>query len=228
MPSSDKTPKEVNWKGFSVGTRHFRRLGIATCSTMLARFDAYCEKARSSAKTGQIEGWRRAGARPEYFYRVCKDGTHLELKTAEQLVKFMASGSPRLRGIIQELLTWKVLEPIQPMKWKHHQKLLAVECLPATAWFIELALWALLVGIRTLHAGLATSERDALIHTFNDPGSDLNVMIMTYDVGSVGLNLHEACDRVILSAPGKSWNHEAQAAGRCLRVCNLFSRILVP
>lgn len=193
---------------------------------MLARFDAYCEKATSSTKTGQIDEWRTAGARPEYFYRVSKDDTHLELKKAEQLVRFMASGSPRLRVILQELLTWKLLEPLDPTKWRHHQKLLVVECLPATAWFIELALRALLVGVRTLHAGLSALERDALIQKFNDPESELKVMIMTYDVGSVGLNLHEACDRVILSAPGRSWNHEAQAAGRCLRVCNPFSKYL--
>ncbi|KAJ6137705.1 Helicase C-terminal [Penicillium samsonianum] len=51
---------------------------------------------------------------------------------------------------------------------------------------------------------------------------------MTYDVGSVGLNLYEACDRVILSAPGKSGNHEAQAEGRCLRVYNPFPEFFIP
>ncbi|KGO68052.1 Helicase, C-terminal [Penicillium expansum] len=225
--SNTTTIQEVNRRRFGAGARHFRRLEIATCSTKLARFDAFCEKGSLSTKTEQIDNWRKAGARPEYFYRICKDETHLALKKAEQLLKFMASGSPRLRVIFQELLTWKILEPLNPGKWCHHQKLLVVECLPATAWFIELALRALLVGVRTLHAGLSTSDRDTLIHKFNDPESDLKVLIMTYDVGSVGLNLHQACGRVILSAPGKSWNHEAQAAGRCLRITSKFNLTVI-
>ena len=87
-----------------------------TYSAMFARFDAYCEKASINTQTGQIDEWRKAGARPEYFYRVRKDDTHRELRTAKQCVKFMASGSPRLRVVLQELLTWKVLEPLDPTK----------------------------------------------------------------------------------------------------------------
>ncbi|KAJ5706397.1 hypothetical protein N7536_002086 [Penicillium majusculum] len=72
---------------------------------MFAQFNAYCEKASINTKTGQIDEWRKAGARPEYFYRVCKDDTHLELRTAKQNAKFIASGSPRLRVVPQKLLT---------------------------------------------------------------------------------------------------------------------------
>jgi superfamily II DNA or RNA helicase len=49
----------------------------------------------------------------------------------------------------------------------------------------------------------------------------LKVLITTYDVGSVGLDLHKACNCVILTAPGRSWSQEAQAAGRALRVCQM-------
>lgn len=65
-----------------------------------------------------------------------------------------------------------------------------------TAWFMGLGLWALLVGVQTLDAGLSTLEQDA---RFNDSESDLNVMITTYDVGAVELNLHQACDSMIVS-----------------------------
>jgi SNF2 family DNA or RNA helicase len=50
----------------------------------------------------------------------------------------------------------------------------------------------------------------------------LKVMIITYDIGPVGLNLHKACDFVILCAPGRNWSQEAQAFGRCLPVCSLI------
>ncbi|KAJ5487133.1 hypothetical protein N7530_001433 [Penicillium desertorum] len=68
-----------------------------------------------------------------------------------------------------------------------------------------------------MHAKLNDQERRSLVENFNDPKSNLKVMIITYNIGSVGLNLHEACDFVILSAPGRNWSQEAQAFGRCLQ-----------
>lgn len=104
-------------------------------------------------------------------------------------------------------------------RFGHHQKILIVDSCPLNAWYAEVVLRAALVDARTLHSALEPSERDTLVNEFNDPQSTLRVLITTYDMGSVGLNLHHACNRVILTSPGRSWAQEAQAAGRALRVC---------
>ncbi|KAJ5326908.1 Helicase C-terminal [Penicillium brevicompactum] len=67
------------------------------------------------------------------------------------------------------------------------------------------------------------TERKLLVDEFNDPKSNLSVMIITYDIGSVGLNLHKACNMAVPAAPGNSWSQEAQAYGRCLRVTSMFN-----
>ncbi|OQE88653.1 hypothetical protein PENNAL_c0016G02803 [Penicillium nalgiovense] len=62
---------------------------------------------------------------------------------------------------------------------------------------------------------------------FNDAKSDLQVLVMTYDVGTVGLNLYMACDRVTLSSSGRSWEQESQVIGRCLRQFDALFQILI-
>jgi hypothetical protein len=44
------------------------------------------------------------------------------------------------------------------------------------------------------------------------------VLIMTYEVGAVRLNLHDACDRVAITSIGRSRPQESQQAGRVCRV----------
>ncbi|KXG53232.1 uncharacterized protein PGRI_002820 [Penicillium griseofulvum] len=68
-----------------------------------------------------------------------------------------------------------------------------------------------------MHSGLNEEQRVNLVRDFNNPASGIKVLIITYNIGSVCLNLHEACVLVILSTPGRSWDNEAQAFGRCLR-----------
>lgn len=141
-------------------------------------------------------------------------------KTAKELVSALVDGSPRLRAILNLFETLNLLEPVT-REDETHRKMLIVESCPLNAWFIEVVLNLALIGTRTMHAKLKDTGRKALVDEFNNPTSQLKVLIITYDIGSVGLNLHQACNLVVLSAPGKSWSAEAQAFGRCMRVCSL-------
>ncbi|CAI7587329.1 unnamed protein product [Penicillium palitans] len=107
--SNTTTTNEINRQRFGAGAHHLRRREIATCSTMLAPFDAYCEKASFNINIGQIDEWRKAGARPEYFHRVCKDITHLKLKKSEQLLNVMLPTSLSFM-LFYKYSTWKILE----------------------------------------------------------------------------------------------------------------------
>lgn len=43
---------------------------------------------------------------------------------------------------------------------------------------------------------LSNTEKGLLVELFNDTTSTLQVLIMLYDVGAIGLYIHIACDEV--------------------------------
>jgi SNF2 family DNA or RNA helicase len=57
-----------------------------------------------------------------------------------------------------------------------------------------------------------------MVDLFNAENSTLKVLIMLYDVGAVGLNLHKACNRVVIASLPRSRAQESQLGGRALRV----------
>jgi hypothetical protein len=71
-----------------------------------------------------------------------------------------------------------------------------------------------------MHAGLSNRAKSQLCDLFNEAKSTFKVLIMMYDVGAVGLNLHIACDRVLALAIPRSEGQSAQVAGRANRVSN--------
>lgn len=83
---------------------------------------------------------------------------------------------------------------------------------------MQTLLRAALVNSRVVRPELTILEREISEKKLNDPASDLQVLIITYDLGPLGLYLHEACNCIILTAPGINWTQEARAAGRCLWV----------
>jgi superfamily II DNA/RNA helicase len=62
-------------------------------------------------------------------------------------------------------------------QYGHHQKLLIVDSVPINAWYMEKVLRAALVDAKTLHSSLDQQERDLLVKHFNDPRSELKVLI---------------------------------------------------
>lgn len=190
-------------------------------STRLANLNSKHEFTDSDTLIPTLRRWRDAGIPAEWAWGATREDFDPPVKTAFDFIKSLVQGSPRLRVIFQQLADQKVMRPLDKKRYGHHQKVLIVDSVPINAWYIEKVLRAALVDAKTLHSSLDQHERDVLVKQFNDPKSDLKVLITTYDVGSVGLNLHKACNCVILTAPGRSWSQEAQAAGRALRVCQM-------
>ncbi|KAJ5188427.1 SNF2-like protein [Penicillium cf. griseofulvum] len=154
----------------------------------------------------QLNKGRDQGLTGEWIHRVVRQEGELlwPVQSAIKLVHYLVEGSPRLRAILHLIHHYGVLEAANPAQYSHHQKALIVECCPLNAWYLEVVLNAALIGTRAMHVNLNEQERKSLVDNFNDPNSSLKIIITTYDIGSVGLNLYEACDLVILSALGRS------------------------
>ena len=139
-------------------------------------------------------------------------------KNAQELLAFLTNGSPIARLVFQELLAIKALEPLEKARYGHYQKLIIGETYPANAFFLQALLRCALVDARVFHADLSHQGKSQLVDLFNDPTSSLKVLIMMYEVGAVGLNLHIACNRVLIASVARSRGQESQLAGRALRV----------
>ncbi|KAJ6177996.1 hypothetical protein N7519_008457 [Penicillium mononematosum] len=136
------------------------------------------------------------------------------------------------QGLFGRLENFSSQEPLalfpKPLSWYARDHFIKTAfAFPINAWYMGKVLRAALVDAKTLHSSLDQQERYLLVKHFNDPRSELKVLIMTYDVGSVGLNLHKACNCVILTAPSRSWSQEAQATGRALRITSEFPLVVI-
>jgi hypothetical protein len=69
-----------------------------------------------------------------------------------------------------------------------------------------------------MHAGLTNSAKTEMQDLFNDPKSSFRALVMPYDVGAMGRNLHIACGRMCLLTLGKHRSQEEQCGGRASRV----------
>lgn len=226
MLKRDITPSKRmrfdNTGGFISATRSLRKLGIANFSTKLARLNLAMEKVDGNTHVMQLRRWREEGLEAEFIHELTRGPGEPKAKTARELIKYLCEGSPSCRAVFQEILATKALEKLDKQRYKHHQKLIVVESIPACAWYLEALCRAALIDARWMHAGLSIQARTELCDLFNDPHSSVRVLIMIYEVGAVGLNLHVACDRVLSIAIPKSEAHNAQAAGRVNRVSTII------
>lgn len=123
-----------------------------------------------------------------------------------------------MRLVFQELLSIKAIELVDKERYKSRQKLLIGETIPVNAFYLQTVLRKCLVDARIFHADLSHQAKSNIVDLFNDPQSSLKVLIMMYDVGAVGLNLHTACDTVLIASIPRSRGQESQLAGHALRV----------
>lgn len=176
------------------------------------------ENAGGNTHVATLNSWRERGFEADFIQDMTRGGGEPKSKTARELLEYLCEGSPPSRLVFQEILATKVLEPVDKERYKHHQKLILAEATPPCAWFLALLLRCALVDARVMHAGLSNKAKTDLQELFNDPNSSLKVLIMMYDVGAVGLNLHLACSKVLILSCARCRSQEAQAGGRALRV----------
>lgn len=144
----------------------------------------------------------------------------LQVKTHMEQLAFLVYGSSTLRFVLD--LVQKVC--LSTRSDKRHHKLLLGEALPVCAWYAEVVLQFAYVGVAAMHAGLTSSERSQLAQEFNDPKSDLIVLILLADVSIVGLNLHVSCSTVFIMSILRNLASEIQLWGRVIRVSHVPPR----
>lgn len=54
--------------------------------------------------------------------------------------------------------------------------------------------------MKTMHAGTTAAERFELAKEFNEPASELQMLICMFDVSTLGLNLQKTCSNVVIMA----------------------------
>ncbi|KAL4950051.1 hypothetical protein BDW69DRAFT_202403 [Aspergillus filifer] len=159
---------------------------MAAFSTKMARLNSVMEGVKGNTFVKTLKLWRERGLEARLKLGI----------TADELITYLATGSPVVRLVFQELLTIKALEKVNKETYSHHQNLIVGEVLPANAFYLQGVLRACLI--------------------------DARVLIMLYDVGAVGLNLHKAYNRVIVASLPRSRAQESQLAGRASRITSKF------
>jgi hypothetical protein len=138
----------------------------------------------------------------------------LLFRTGEEYLTFLSYGSPKLRFVFSQILTY-----LLPRKLgEKPKKLLLTEDIPLAAYYFELVLNLSYVETAVLHSGLSDEERVKLIARFNDPDNPLCIVIIMYSVNAAGANLDTAFCRALVLTPAINSAIEAQAYSRVLRV----------
>lgn len=109
-------------------------------------------------------------------------------------MEFLTYVSPTLRFALHLIQKHTLASTDDPRP----KKILLGEALPVCAWFAEVVLAHAFIGVEVMHAQLSQSERSDMADRFNNPSSDLTLLILLADVSMVGLNLHESCNTVFL------------------------------
>lgn len=217
-PNTSVYKRSKDKKDFAMSTIPLRKLAMANFATKLARLNAIMEAIGGDTHVATLRMWRAKGMDAEMIQQITRGKGERLAATAEGLLSFFTDGSPALRLVFQELLKAKAIDKLDKAKYGRHQKLIIGEVVPANAFFLEAVLRACLIDARVFHADLSHHAKSLMVDMFNDAKSSLKVLIMLYDVGAVGLNLHKACDRVLILSIPRSRCQESQLAGRSFRV----------
>lgn len=216
MPTKPRRADER--ANFISATGALRRLAIANFSTKMARLDALMEQCNGNTHVKTLNMWRERGYDANFIQDLTRGKGEAKARTAIELIEFLSEGSPPIRLACQEVLDCKVIEPLDKSRYRSHQKLIIAEKIPGNAFYLAQSLRALLIDARVMHAGLTNKAKSDMVALFNDPNSTFKVLIMMFDVGAVGLNLHVACNHVTILSLAKNRAQELQVSGRPFRV----------
>ncbi|KAI4648529.1 uncharacterized protein J4E79_010151 [Alternaria viburni] len=214
--SADKTTEEdpgsslVDEK-LVFGTAEMRELVIITGSTQAAKFNLICGDLDSDTLVKTLDAHRLRGWTAfDVTKFMCKASNQRVPTTVAGYAAFMMDGSPMLRGLVHEVVTH--------VRDGRPGKILVTEDSPLLAWWWDLTLN--LIGVKTLtfHSALSAADRDNLIDRFNSPKDDLQVMVLPYRVGALGINLQRDCSDVKVMSCAENQGTETQATMRPIRM----------
>ncbi|KAJ6118683.1 Helicase C-terminal [Penicillium samsonianum] len=87
-----------------------------------------------------------------------------------------------------------------------------------TRWLVEMFLSAIGVDFTVIRASMSVESRSAAIQQFTNPESTTTVLLTTFNWGSLGLNMHGCCSRIILLEGSQNYNGVFQTVGRTHRL----------
>ncbi|KAI0423822.1 hypothetical protein F5Y09DRAFT_354502 [Xylaria sp. FL1042] len=151
-----------------------------------------------------------------WVYELLKAGPeYLPLASRQHYIHFHAYRSPLLCTILRQVDTW-IKEPkgkdglpnrvviMANMPWIQQEVAL---CLQMMGW-----------EIGTIRSDHTVQERNNLIDKFNDPETDIQILVTSMDLSAYGLNLHKACCKgMVIQWPWNA-NHLLQILGRLPRI----------
>ncbi|ELR08416.1 hypothetical protein GMDG_08637 [Pseudogymnoascus destructans 20631-21] len=206
-------------KSFPCITGPLRAMTVNAVSTILSQFhdtldNTKVRKKRLDDTVATINVLRAQGFTGlQLAHATVRKGDRV-IKDAADLIHHLTFGSPKMRWILKDVMDHCVKR--RPDGGRN--KLLCSEDIPVSAWFIETVLKSIYIRAEVLHAGLNDLQRIALIQEFNDPQSDLVVLVMMYQVSSQGANLDGACHRVCSVTTAINLPSELQVHYRPIRV----------
>lgn len=210
---------------FALPMAPLRRLALANFSTKVARLNANMERMEGDTHVSTLQKWRESGKEADFLVDITRTKAERKPTTAAEVSVYLAKGSPTLAHLCRVILTGHIVEPLAPELYNNHQKMIAAEVTPANAYYTQAVLRSVQIDARILHAGLSNKAKANMVKEFNDPESSLKILIMMYDVGAAGLNLHEACNRVFISSIARAFAQEEQVGGRTNRVSHSSPRL---
>ncbi|KAH0289648.1 hypothetical protein KCU62_g4257, partial [Aureobasidium sp. EXF-3399] len=136
-----------------------RSLALANFSTKMARLDATMESSNGNTHVATLQKWREAGKEAEFLVEMTRGAGEVKPRTALEVAQFLAKGSPTMSSICREILAARIIDTLDPEKYKQHQKLIIGEATPANAYWIMATIRALQIDARILHAGLSNKAK---------------------------------------------------------------------
>lgn len=70
-----------------------------------------------------------------------------------------------------------------------------------------------------IHSVMTQEERSEIARAFNNPKTDIQVLVVTYTCARIGLNLHSRCHNIVLMESARNVNTELQAIDRMCIMC---------
>jgi hypothetical protein len=220
--NSEKERKLGEPKSFPAIMAPLRRLTVAASSVLLDRFETTLRACGRTGLVGDMSVLREKGFTAHNLVPMVKRPGDPETQTGVEYLRFLTFGSPKLRFILYQIHTYV----LPASSSGQYQKLMLTEAVPLSAHFWELVCNLTYVETAVLHSGLNEQERINLISRFNDPASNLMVLIIMYNVNAQGANLDGACNRGIVVTTAINAPLETQAYCRIIRVLSSYSYIL--
>lgn len=191
----------------------YRQLAHVAVHPGLAHF---LQRSANNVLSADIDAFSQVGDDREFglfFHRTIQDRATAIPTNRMAVARYLSYGSPRLRFLLHLLFTEGSLNDSGP-----RPRFLVYCNWSFTRWLVEMFLSATGADFTVIHAGMSVERRSAAIQQFTNPGSTTAVLLTTFNWGSLGLNMHGCCGRIILLEGSQNYNGVFQTVGRTHRL----------